>query len=174
MRYFILSFLVFMWLVGVSAGDAAAQEAEAAAQQPEPVATYTLALLSVTGTAPASIIHYEDRERAALERGVRRSRKALIGTSVAAAVGLPLWLVGITVGCSDVHASTIRDRTCTKGGNALRGVGITLFWGGLAGMLISGTMVGVKRRQLDDLGYRAAYPKTRAVQWDPASSSFVF
>jgi len=167
MRYFILSFVVFTCVVGVSAGGAAAQEADT-------VAHYTLALRATTGTAPATIIRYQDPKRAALERKVRRSRGALIGTSVAAAVGLPLWVVARTRKCTRIDPPLDRYITCTKTGTVMRGTGLSLFWGGLAGMLISGTMVGVRKRQLDDLGYRAEYPKPRAIRWDPAGSQFVF
>jgi len=167
--------VVVVTLAGVvSANGAAAQEAASAVEQPKPNLQYMLAFGASTGTVPATILRLEDPERTALERKVRRNRRALIGTSVAVAVGLPLWVVGTKKHCSRVEFGRATELTCSKTGKVARGTGMTLFWGGASGMLISGIMIAVRKGQLRDLGYRVEYPKSRALRWDAASSQFVF
>lgn len=98
---------------------------------------------------------------------------------MAAAVGLPLWTVAIATQCSklDIVGGTelrVRNLNCTHSGKVMRATGLTLFWGGASGMLISGIMLAVRKGQLRDLGHLVQNPKSRALRWDPASSQFVF
>jgi hypothetical protein len=45
----------------------------------------------------------------------------------------------------------------------MRATGLTLFWGGASGMLISGIMLAVRKGQLRDLGHLVQNPKSRAL-----------
>lgn len=173
MKY-LKSYLTCLTLVALLwADNASAQEATALVQRSDPSASYRLALGASIGTAPATIIPMEDPKRTELERQVRRNRRALIGTSVGTAVGLSLWMIATTRGC-DGGFSERTDLVCTKSGQAVRTTGIVLFSGGLAGMVISGTMLSVRKRQLRELGSPVARRKPRAVRWDPGRSQFVF
>jgi hypothetical protein len=179
MRWLVWSFVVFMLMAVVSAEGVAAQDAVPTSEQSAPAVQYMLTLGATAGTAPATIIRYDDPQRAELERKVRRNRGALIGSSVAAAVGLPLWTVAIARQCSklDIVGGTevrVSDLNCTRRGKVMRATGLTLFWGGASGMLISGIMLAVRKGQLRDLGHLVENPKSRALRWDPASSQFVF
>jgi len=173
MKYFNLNLVAFTLAAFLLAEGAFAQEAVAVVQRSEPSAPYLLALGASIGSAPASIVHLEDPGRAKLEKQVRINRGVLIGTSVVTAVGLPLWMVATTRKCDGGFAQRT-DLTCTQTGKVMRGTGIALFAGGLTGMLISGTMLGVRKRQLKDRGARVENPKSRALRWDPGSSQFVF
>ena len=97
-------------------GEAVAQEAASAVEEPataEPTTSEPAAAepTSAEPAAPAaepaepevaveyrapsqSKLTYDDYRREELERKARRSRNALIGTSAAAVVGLPLWIAG--------------------------------------------------------------------------------
>lgn len=163
-----LTLVALLW-----AENGSAQEATALVQRSDRSASYLLALGASIGTAPATIIPMEDPRRTELERQVRRNRRALIGTSVGTAVGFSLWMIATTRGC-DGGFSERTDLVCTKSGQAVRTTGIVLFSGGLAGMLISGTMLSVRKRQLKDRGSLVVNPKPRALRWDPDSSQFVF
>ena len=179
MRQIILGFVSFILMAVVSAEGVAAQDAVATPQRSAPAAQYMLALGATAGTAPATIIRYDDPQRTELERKVRRNRGALIGSSVAVAVGLPLWTIAIARQCSklDIVGGTevrVSDLNCTHRGKVMRATGLTLFWGGASGMLISGIMLAVRKGQLRDLGHLVQNPKSRALRWDPASSLFVF
>lgn len=192
MRYLTLSYFVLASMIGVSASDAAAQEAEATAEGSEVVtqepaaATETTEapeaipqerpLLSVPAeTASVSRVSYDDYRRDELEKKARRSRNVLIGTTAATVVGLPLWIAGSRSHCFKyIDGSGSEQVSCDTAGKAMRGIGIPLLFGGTTGMVISGIMLGVRKGKLRDLGDRVERSKSRALRWDLASSQFVF
>lgn len=173
MRGLILSAAALVALAAFSANGAEAQESLGSFESSRLAVPTALALGASMGLPPAVILPTEDPERTKLEQQVRRNRRALIGTSVGTAVGLSLWMIATTRGC-DGGFSQRTDRVCTKSGQAVRTTGIVLFSGGLAGMVISGTMFSVRKRQLSELGSLVERRKSRVLRWDPVSSKFVF
>lgn len=124
--------------------------------------------------APGYKLTYEEYRIQELERGARRSRNALIGTSVAAAVGLALVIPASSSQCNSVMVDGKDQYECSRAGNALLGVGSPLVFGGLTGALVSGIMLGVRKGKLRRLNDSFSYPKSRAVRWDDRSSRLVF
>ncbi len=117
---------------------------------------------------------YEEYQRDELMRSSRRSRNALIGTSVATAVGAAFLFPGLVRQCYVIDFQHTTEVRCTTAGKALVGIGSPLFWGGATGVLITAIMFGVRKGKLRRLNDRMAYEKSRAVRWDPAGSRFVF
>jgi hypothetical protein len=116
---------------------------------------------------------YEEYRIQELERGARRSRNALIGTSAAAAVGLAL-VIPVSGQCDSVVVDGQDEWDCTRAGDALLGVGSPFLFGGLTGAVVSGIILGVRKGKLRRLNDSFYYPSTRAVRWDERSSRFVF
>jgi len=125
-------------------------------------------------TAREYKLSYEEYRIQELERGARRSRNALIGTSAAAAVGLALVIPATSGQCDSVVVDGKDDWDCTRAGDALLGVGSPLVFGGLTGAVVSGIILGVRKGKLRRLNDSFHYPRTRAVRWDERSSRFVF
>jgi len=124
--------------------------------------------------APEPRISYEEFKVQELERLALRSRNALIGTSVAAAVGLALVIPAGATQCNSVEKTNGDDSyECTRAGNALIGAGSPLVIGGLTGAVITGIMLGVRKGKLRRLN-DAFVPNARAVQWDERRGRFVF
>ena len=140
-------------------GVATAQETQAPRLQIEP--------------ALAPRASYEEFRIHELERGALRSRNALIGTSVAAAVGLAL-VIPAAAQCESTEVNGKDEYDCTRAGNALYGVGSPLVIGGLTGAVVSGIILGVRKGKLRRLNDTFSYPKSRAVRWDERSSRLVF
>lgn len=154
-------------VLGSWSGGVLAQEAAPAAEEPEVSLQYA--------PPPPPNITYEDHKREDLERKARRSRNALIGTSAAAVVGLPLWIAGGRTQCvkfDDGSGNTQTD--CTTAGKVMLGIGYPLAIGGLTGALVSGIILGVRKGKLRDLNKSSAHSRTSRVHWDPVSSQFVF
>jgi len=124
---------------------------------------------------PASKVSYDDYRREDLERKARRSRNALIGTSAAAVVGLPLWIAGARTQCVKFDdASGNTETSCTTAGKAMLGVGYPLALGGVTGALITGIMLGVRKGKLRDLERRTEHSSSKRLRWDRLGSQFVF
>ena len=124
---------------------------------------------------PAYELTYEDFRLKELERGARRSRNALIGTSAAAAVGLALVIPAASSQCNSVDLPGQDDKyECTRAGDALLGVGSPLVIGGLTGAVVSGIILGVRKGKIRRLNDSFTPTRTRAVRWDERSSRFVF
>ncbi len=119
-------------------------------------------------------LSYEEYRIQELERGARRSRNALIGTSAAAAVGLALVIPATSGQCDSVVVDGKDEWDCTRAGDALLGVGSPLVFGGLTGAVVSGIILGVRKGKLRRLNDSFYDPSTRAVRWDERSSRFVF
>ncbi len=118
-------------------------------------------------------LQYEDFKLQELERTAKRSRNALIGTSVAAAVGLALVIPAASSQCESIEVNGESDYQCTRTGDTLLRVGSPFVVGGLTGAVVSGIILGVRKgkiRRLND----SFQTKNRAVRWDERSSRFVF
>ena len=124
---------------------------------------------------PKLELSYQDFQLQELERKTKRSRNALIGTSVAAAVGLALAIPGASQ-CESVEVNGESFYECTRTGDALIRAGSPLVIGGLTGAVVSGIILGVRKgkiRRLND-SFAASSSKKRAVQWDERRGSLVF
>lgn len=124
--------------------------------------------------ATASPVAYEDFKLRELERAAKRSRNALIGTSVAAAVGLALVIPAASSQCESVETGGESDYVCTRAGDALLRAGSPLVIGGLTGAVVSGIILGVRKGKIRRLNDSFTPSKTRALRWDDRSSRFVF
>jgi len=165
MRKVVFGFLVAATTIGAWSGPAAAQDASPSGQG------------SSIEFAPsaASKQSYDDYRREALERKAKRTRNALIGTSVAAVIGLPLWIAGGRTQCVKFDDGSGNTQTsCTTAGKAMLGIGYPLAIGGVTGALVSGIMLGVRKGKLRDMESRTKYSSSRRLHWDPVSSQFVF
>lgn len=125
--------------------------------------------------APAYELNYEEYRLEELERGARRSRNALIGTSVAAAVGLALVIPATSTQCNSVQTTGKDDKyECTRAGDVLLGVGSPFVIGGLTGAVVSGIILGVRKGKIRRLNDSFSPTRARALRWDERSSRFVF
>ncbi|MGB5366881.1 MAG: hypothetical protein WBM75_07325 [Polyangiales bacterium] len=140
----------------------------------KPACAQELDLTLQSDAGPGYKLTYEEYRVQELERGARRSRNALIGTSVAAAVGLALVIPATSGQCDSVVVDGKDEWNCTRAGDALLGVGSPLVFGGLTGAVVSGIILGVRKGKLRRLNDSFHYPSTRAVRWDERSSRFVF
>ena len=116
---------------------------------------------------------YEELRRAELQRGIKRTRTALIATSASFAVGLSLVVPAFT---SDncVQNDFNNDFSCTTAGKALLGVGTPFLSVGFWGMIVSGIMLGVRKGKVRRLDEKIAYQSQAKFRWDPHQSKFVF
>lgn len=152
--------VAFGLIVAFSPNDVRAQEELKLTLQPD--------------SAPSYKLTYEEYKIQELERTALRSRNALIGTSVAAAVGLALVIPAASGQCESVEVNGNSEYQCTRAGDVLLGVGSPLVIGGLTGAVVSGIILGVRKGKLRRLNDSFSYPKSRAVRWDERSSRFVF
>ena len=123
---------------------------------------------------PAHEITYEEYKLQELERTAKRSRNALIGTSVAAAVGLALVIPAASGQCQSVEIDGKSEYECTRTGDTLLRVGSPLVIGGLTGAVVSGIILGVRKGKIRRLNDSFAPNRARAFRWDERSSRFVF
>ncbi len=166
MKQVALGMLVFASVTGASFDGVAAQDQ---------IVTDTPAASSTPAAeAPPPAKTYEEYQHDTLEKGARRSRNALIGTSAAAVVGTALVFPALANQCFTFNVQGATNIRCTSAGKAMLGIGWPLFMGGLMGVVITGIMFGVRKGKLRRLDDRIAYEKSRAVRWDPAGSRFVF
>ena len=116
---------------------------------------------------------YEELRRAELQRGIKRTRTALIVTSASFAVGLALVVPAFT---SDncVENDFNNELNCTTAGKALLGVGAPFLSVGFWGMIVSGIMLGVRKGKVRRLDEKMAYQSQAKFRWDPHQSKFVF
>lgn len=197
MRNLFFALLTGVMALGLWSAQVSAQEAAPAAEQPaaaepaaaepaaiEPAATESAAPAQEPAEPEMAVEHkepsepkptYDDYRREELERGVKRSRNALIGLSAAAVVGLPLWIAGGRTQCVSYEDGSGNTQTdCTTAGKVMLGIGYPLAIGGLTGALISGIILGVRKGKLRDLEARTKYSNSKRLHWDPYSSRFVF
>jgi len=183
MRSFLFGFLVSAMLLGLWLGQAAAQEITPAAEEPAAVVPETgepAAAPQETAEPKVALEYeskptYEDYRREELERKARRSRNALIGTSAAAVVGLPLWIAGGRTQCVKFDDGSGNTQTsCTTGGKVMLGIGYPLAIVGVTGALVSGIILGVRKGKLRDIEARTKHSSSKRLHWDPYSSQFVF
>ncbi len=120
-------------------------------------------------------ISYDEYRRNELEFLAKRSRIALFSSSAAAAVGVALVTPAAVNECVRVASSaSFDDVRCSLTGKTLLGIGIPMLAAGAIGIIISGTMFGVRKGKIRNLEDRFAYEKSRAVRWDPSRTAFVF
>jgi hypothetical protein len=142
-------------------GSAAAHEAASQAE--------------TTATQPAPRISYDEYRRSELELLAKRSRIALFSTSAAAAVGVALVTPALVKDCVRVaSSSSFDDVRCSGRGKTLLGIGVPFLAAGVLGIIISGTMFGVRKGKIRHIDHRLAYEKSNAVRWDPSRIAFVF
>ncbi|MGB5809755.1 MAG: hypothetical protein WBG86_04440 [Polyangiales bacterium] len=122
---------------------------------------------------PAQRLSYDEHRRAELERGIKRTRNALIATSASLVVGMALTIPAFTSN-NCVENSFNNDYSCTTAGKALVGVGAPFLAVGFWGVIVSGIMFGVRRGKLRRLNERVAYEGRAKLRWDPYQSKFVF
>jgi hypothetical protein len=161
MRMIVLTMLVVVFIAGPASAVAEADDELILSLDPE--------------GAPAYELTYEEYRLQELERGALRSRNALIGTSVAAAVGLALVIPATSTQCNSVETAGKEDEyECTRAGDVLLGVGSPLVIGGLTGALVSGIILGVRKGKIRRLNDSFSPTRARALRWDERSSRFVF
>lgn len=153
--------LVFLATALAQLGSAAAHDASS-----EATAT----------TSPASPrLSYDEYRRNELEFLAKRSRIALFTTSAAAAVGVALVTPALVNECVRVaSSSSFDDVRCSGTGKTLLGIGVPFLAAGVLGIIISGTMFGVRKGKIRHIENRLAYENARAIRWDPSQTAFVF
>jgi hypothetical protein len=183
MQSIMKGFFAAALFVASTIGVAQAQDAPSEAASPEPQAAPKVeapgsASVMMTTTDPTYVdkrLAYDMYRRDELERGVRRTRNALIGTSAAFGVGLAL-TIPVWAGdhCVVVTINNQDELTCNTTGKVLLGIGSPLVWGGSIGTLVSGIMFGVRKGKLRRVNERIMLTSERRLRWDLASSRFVF
>ena len=153
-------------------GDTAAESTAPAEEELD--LQLTPALTLTPESAPGYQLTYEEYKLQELERTALRSRNALIGTSVAAAVGLALVIPAASSQCESVEVAGEKEYQCTRAGDVLLRVGSPLVIGGLTGAVVSGIILGVRKGKIRRLNDSFSPTKSRAVRWDERSSRFVF
>lgn len=161
MRACCLFALALFPLLSTFFSDASAQEAPSEA--------------SVELEAPRERLSYEEYRWNELNYLAKRSRKALISTSAAAAVGISLVAPAAVKECVRVaSSSSFDDLRCSSTGAILLGIGVPILVAGATGVLVTAIMLGVRKGKARNLEDRMAYEESRAVRWDPARAVFVF
>ena len=127
-------------------------------------------LTVVSGTEQASDLAPASKRK----RRVQRARSGLIGSAIVTGVGGVLVVGGVvaTTNCvSDTFTSFESSSSCP--GTGLYIAGATVMGGGVAGLLISGPILAVRKRQLRDA--QAAYGMTpRRAHWNLIRSRLEF
>lgn len=156
-------------IVVFGAGSASAQEAPTLG-----VGSST----SVVSTTPNTKASQQAWLKADLEEAKQRSRRtrnALIGTSVAFGVGVIIAGIGGSQ-CQEIRTgSQYGDLMCNTAGNVMLPLGITMATLGGIGMLTSGIMLGKsnqRKRQIERDLRRLQYG--RRLQWDIHSGALAF
>ena len=116
---------------------------------------------------------YVDFERQYLERSARSSRNALIGTSVAMAVGAAIYFP-LVINCIDFSTVEGSSPKCGRGAEAGIITSTILLTGGAVGTIVTGIMYGVRKGKMRRLDDRAKNGRGRAVRFDADRGSFVF
>ena len=123
---------------------------------------------------PKYELTYQDYKLQELQRTALRSRNALIGTSVAAAVGLALVIPAASSQCESVTVNGEDEYQCTRAGDTLLRVGSPLVIGGLTGAVVSGIILGVRKGKIRRMNDTFQPTRARALRWDERSHRLVF
>jgi hypothetical protein len=173
MRY-VFGFLCVCALAGHLPLSASAQDTEAGTtSEPslEEPASETPALqleldaagVDVVPSLPRTIDGYTLEE---VELRVRRARIGLLSTTGVAVVGAGLF------GAGAARARSSQDLDALSEGPLLIS-GMSLMIGGAVGMIVTGTLLGIRKGELRRLK-EARYERPRRVQWDLETSRVVF
>ena len=174
MRY-LFGFMCVLALVALPLSASAQDTEEGATAEPnlqepvpeEPALQLKLdpAGVEVVPSPPPTVDGYTLEE---MELRVRRARIGLITSTPVFAVGIVLFSVG---------AANLCITFCPEGyprwADPVLWTGFALMGAGFYGMVISGAMLGVRKRKLRGLR-QAHYGTPRRVQWDLAQSRLVF
>ena len=161
MRRATIGILALLCASATSLGNARAQEAAVD--------------VSAEAVPTPARLSYDEYRRNELEFLAGRSRIALISTSVAAAVGGVLVAPALVTECVRItSSSSFDDIRCSTAGKALLGIGIPILVAGALGVIISGTMFGVRKGKIRNLDNRIAYEKSSAIRWNPSRAVFEF
>jgi len=153
-----------------------AASAQAASTPEQAEATSNASIVTTAPNQPASSQHVwfqHDLEDAKARS--RRARNALIGTSVAFAVGAILAGAGASQCESVYNLNNYDDLVCNTAGNVLLPLGGTIAGLGAIGMITSGIILGVsnkRKREIERDIRRSHYG--RRLQWDIPSGGLVF
>lgn len=155
-----------------AAGPASAQQTSTAVEAEASPSS------SIVTTAPSQTESREawlEADLAEAKGRSRRTRNALIGTSVAFGIGVILAGVGASQ-CQKIQTGAqYGDLLCNTAGNVLLPLGGTMAFLGGVGMLTSGIMLGKsnqRKRQIERDIRRIQYG--RRLQWDIPSGGLVF
>ena len=119
-----------------------------------------------------------------MELRVKRARIGLISTAALSAVGAVFMGSFFAAGCFDLSFGGFKAVPATQfsqkaasisqgGCGALAGIGMVAVTGGPVGMIVAGSMLGVRKRKLRELR-RARLEDARRARWDLARSRLVF
>jgi hypothetical protein len=115
---------------------------------------------------PASFDRYRLTDA---ESRIRRARNGLIGS--AALFGLGWIFLGVAIPRCQ---SGVSELLCSSAGYAHLTVGITLTGAGAIGTIVSGVLLGVRKRNSRALRRSIGPRQGTGFRWDPQSGSFVF
>lgn len=129
----------------------------------------------IASPQPSSSQAWLERELDDAETRVRRTRNALIGTSVGFAVGIVLAGAAASQCESFTNIQGNEDIRCNSAGEALIATGATISGLSIIGMITSGAMLGVAKRNKRELEreIRRGYYGGR-LQWDAAKGALTF
>ena len=126
-------------------------------------------------TPEATTLSYDEYRLEELQYVAKRSRKALIGTSAAAAVGIALVTPALVKECVRVSSSaSVDDLRCSSRGRILLGVGAPILIAGATGMLVTAILYGVRKGKIKSIENRLAYQRHHAIHWDPRRGVLAF
>ena len=140
----------------------------ARAQEPDAVS----AMATTGAIARPSYQEYRRNELAYL---ATRSRTGVISSAAVTAVGLALVVPAATGQCVRIASSASFDEIrCTTTGKTLLGVGAPLLIGGIAGLLVTAIMLGVRKGKIRNIDDQLAYERRTSLRWDLTRSAFAF
>jgi hypothetical protein len=142
-----------------------APSAEPAPEEPALQLKLDSAGVDVVPSPPGTIDGYTLEE---MELRVRRAKIGLFSTAGVTGVGLVLFGVGVARSRSSQDLDVLSG---SRGGLLVAGVAVGVT--GVVGMIVTGTLLGIRKGELRRLE-EAHYGTPRRVQWDMARSRLVF
>ena len=169
MKFLALAFVVSMGLATTAQAQGTTNDSAAPAQP-----TDSTIVQSPPGYPSAqSRGSYDELRREELQRGIKRTRTALIITSASFAVGLSLVVPAFT--SDNCVENDFNDNiSCNRTGRALLGVGVPFLAVGFWGAIVSGIMLGVRKGKVRRLDEKIAYESRAKFRFDTERGAFVF